>query len=100
MHPPQGHKKKFESVSEKEMANYCDYCWEIGIPKTQEQFAQELVHYMDYYGLPNKFTKILPGNKKQGKTSNSFECIFNDLCTCLCIILVAEVLIITLILHD
>ena len=63
MRPPQGPKKKFESASEKEMSEYCGFCWEIGIPKTQERFANELVHYMDYYGIPNKFAKVVPGTR-------------------------------------
>ena len=43
------------------MADYCHFCWEIGIPKTQERFLHELVHYMEYYGVDNKFKKTMPG---------------------------------------
>ena len=61
LRPPQGPKKKFESASENEMVQYSSFCWEIGIPKTKDRFAHELVHYMEYYGIENKFAKVLPG---------------------------------------
>ena len=61
MRPVQGPKKKFDSASEMDMSSYCDFGWEVGIPRTQEQFAQELVHFMDYYGITNKFAKVVPG---------------------------------------
>ena len=61
MQPSQGPKKKFEQASEAQMADYCHFCWEIGIPKTQEHFLHELVHYMEYYGVDNKFKNKMPG---------------------------------------
>ena len=61
MRPSQGPKKKFQEASEAQMADYCHFCWEIGIPKTQERFLHELVHYMEYYGVDNKFKKTMPG---------------------------------------
>ena len=64
MRPAQGPKKKFESASEQDMAEYCNFLWQLGIPKTKERFSLELVHYMDYYGIENKFAKVIPGKQK------------------------------------
>ena len=61
MRPPQGPKKKFEATSEKDMFEYLCFCWELGIPLTQERFSQELVHFMEYYGITNKFAKVFLG---------------------------------------
>ena len=64
MRPPQGPKKKLDSASEEEMSVYMDFCWEIGIPKTQEMFAEEVVHFMEFNGIPNNFPNVRPGNNR------------------------------------
>ena len=61
MRPPQGPKKKFDLDSEHDMAQYCEFGWECGIPKTKQRFSYRLVHYMHYYKIPNKFAKVVPG---------------------------------------
>ena len=61
MRPELGPKKKFEEATEKEMAEYCDFAWEIGIPKSKDRFGHELVHYMEYFGIRNSFKKTVPG---------------------------------------
>ena len=61
MRPEQGPKRKFEEATEKEMVEYTDFGWEIGIPKSKDRFAHELVHYMEFFGIRNKFQKTIPG---------------------------------------
>ena len=61
LRPNQGPKTKFSSTSEQNMAQYLDYCWEIGLPKTEERFSEELVHYMQYAGIQNSFPNVQPG---------------------------------------
>ena len=61
LRPVQGPKKKFEHASEENMVEYIDFCWEIGIPKTEEMFSEELVHFMEYNGIRNTFPKVKPG---------------------------------------
>ena len=61
MRPPLGPHRKLEEECEKSMAAYCNYCWEVGFPRTQERFSHEMVHYMEYNGIKNKFRKIFPG---------------------------------------
>ena len=63
MRPDQGPSKKFVAANEDEMAEYCCFCWEIGIPKSKHRFGHELVHYIEFYGLKNKFSKTEPGNE-------------------------------------
>ena len=61
LHLPIGPKKKFSQELENDMATYVDFTWEIGIPRTEKMFAQELVHFMEYKGLKNTFPNIRPG---------------------------------------
>ena len=63
LRPARGPKKKIQEGNEKEMADYCNFCWEIGIPKTQERFAREVVHYMEYFRITDKFKRNEPGIK-------------------------------------
>ena len=61
LRPVQGPKNKFNKACEKEMIKYLEYCWEIGIPRTQDRFSHELVHFMEYNGIRNTFPKTQPG---------------------------------------
>ena len=53
--------KKLSDECEKQMVEYCDLCWELGIPKTRDMFSGEVVHYMQYDGIPNTFPNVRPG---------------------------------------
>ena len=55
MRPPLGPKKKFADELERNIGVYCQYCWEIRVPKTQAQFGHELVHYLEYKGKHSTF---------------------------------------------
>ena len=61
--PPQGPKRKFEESCEKDMVDYLDYCWQIRIPRTQQRFGHELIHFMEFYGIHNDFKNVQPGMK-------------------------------------
>ena len=63
---PQGQKRKFKTMCENQMEEYMDYCWEIGIPKTQipipkTRFTHELVHFMESYHIQNTFPNTVSG---------------------------------------
>ena len=61
MRPPLGPAKKFDDECEAEMVVYCQFCWEIGTPRTQQRFAHELVHFMEYTGKRVDFPNTEPG---------------------------------------
>ena len=44
------------------MVTYLAECWELGIPKHKELFAEEIVHFMLCEGIKNTFPNTVPGN--------------------------------------
>ena len=69
MGPPAG----LEQDSEVNLVLYVDYCKRMGIPKTQDMLADEILHFLKSRSLTNKFRKGKPGTNIC--TEFQYECI-------------------------
>ena len=60
--PKRGCKYKFSTMDELKLVKYTEFCWEMNVPKTIEMLKPEVVHYLQFCGLPYTFKNGEPSD--------------------------------------